>query len=325
MAGTAYTNTVTLSGSSLLDDKDGPTAPDNPNERVSTATDSSTVPIVGTGISKTVTPDRATIGEQATWRVSVVVPVDTSFYDASIIDQMPAGVSDIAITGYTCAVLTAPPTECTLTPVRLDDAPGPGGSTLIGWTFGDLAGLADQRIISVTYTGTVADVPGNVAGLALTNTATSKWNLTPNGPNDDPDSADSAFDTTGSSASATVTVIEPSVTIDKLVDYPTPGPADRFNYTITAHNASGPNVSASYNGVLVDTVPVGVVVDPSSITFGGVLTGDDPVRGGGTITWDTRGLNIGYPPGGSRDRELLGDARPVDDPDHGAPAATRSR
>ena len=85
--------------------------------------------------------------------------------------------------------------------------------------------------------------------MTLTNTAHTAWNLTPDGPNDDPDSAGSPFDATGLSASATVTVIEPDVTIDKVVDDPTPGPADRFEYTITAHNSADPTSSDSWNGV----------------------------------------------------------------------------
>lgn len=297
VAATSYTNNVTLSGSTLDDGKTGPTAPDNPLERAGTDTASSTVPIIGTGITKTVSPSSATIGQQVTWTITGVVPANTTFYDLSLIDQLPAGIDDVTISSYVCHVVTVPVQDCTATPVRLDDAPGPAGSTLIGWTFGNFAPDANRRTATVVYTGTIADVPGNVAGVPLTNTVHTAWNLTADSPNRAPTSADATFDTPGDFASATVTVLEPSVTIDKVVDDPTPGPADRFEYTITAHNASGPNVSDSFDGVLVDTVPLGVVVDPDAISFGGVLTDNDPVRGGGTITWDTRGLGVGYPPG----------------------------
>ena len=54
------------------------------------------------------------------------------------------------------------------------------------------------------------------------------------------------------------------MTVAKAVDDPTPGPADRFTYTITAHNSADPTSSDSWNGVLVDTVPEGVVVDPAA-------------------------------------------------------------
>lgn len=297
IAGTTYVNNVTLSGSTLDDGKASPTDPDNPDERVVTDTASSTVPIVGADITKSVTPDRATIGQEVTWRVDVEISPNTTYFDATLVDHLPAGVDDVAITDYGCQVLTTPATDCTIVPVRLNDAAGPGGSTLVAWNYGDLPPSVDIRIVSVTYTGKIADVPGNVAGVTLTNTAHTAWNVSPDSPNDDPQSADAPFDTTGPSASATVTVIEPQVTVDKAVSDATPGPADSFEYTITAHNSPDPTSSDSWNGVLQDVVPVGVVVDPDSIAFGGVLTGDDPVRGGGLITWDTRGLAIAYPPG----------------------------
>ncbi|GIG22363.1 hypothetical protein Cch01nite_30870 [Cellulomonas chitinilytica] len=299
VGGTAYTNTATLSGSTLDDGKAGPTDEDNPLERSMSATASSTVRIVGAEMQKSVTPDRATIGEEVTWTISYVHPPNTVFYDGSVIDQLPAGIEGAEITSVSCEILTTPTTPCTLNATPLADAPGPGGSTLVGWTFGDEPALDDPRLITVTFRSTIADIGSNVAGAGVTNTVVAKWNVTPDGPNDAPTSAGDEFDLTGPSGSATVTVLEPNLTIDKTVDDVTPGPTDRFRYTLTVTNAMSPTASAAYDGVVTDAVPTGVVVDPTSITFGGELTGADPVTGGGLITWDATDLSNALPPGAS--------------------------
>ena len=58
-------------------------------------------------------------------------------------------------------------------------------------------------------------------------------------------------------------------------------------------------MSDAFTTVVTDTVPSGVVVDEASITNGGVLTGADPVTGGGTITWPASELPGPLAPGGT--------------------------
>ena len=65
-------------------------------------------------------------------------------------------------------------------------------------------------------------------------------------------------------------------------------------------------MSAALDLVVTDVVPVGVVVDPSSISDGGGLIGADPVTGGGTITWDAVDLPGPLAPGGSVDLGVPG-------------------
>nr|WP_243845347.1 isopeptide-forming domain-containing fimbrial protein [Microbacterium halimionae] len=87
-------------------------------------------------------------------------------------------------------------------------------------------------------------------------------------------------------ADASVTYIEPNLTINK-----TASPAndvstnDTITYTLTVANNS--NRPVSYDNTVVDTVPDGIIVDGTTISGGGTLTGADPIDGdGGTITWD---------------------------------------
>ena len=97
VGGDSYTNTAQLTGSSLDDGKTDPLAPDNPLERTYSATAQATVTIFGTVLSKTVAPDRGTIGERLTWTVATGALQDTSFFEASLIDRIPAGIDDVRL------------------------------------------------------------------------------------------------------------------------------------------------------------------------------------------------------------------------------------
>ena len=187
VAGTSYVNNVTLSGSTLDDGKTGPTEPDNADERVGTDTAFSTVPIVGASITKSVTPgprDDRSGGHLERHR--------DDRRQHLVLRRLPDRPGPGGRRRHRDHRLPvrrpdrSRSTPCAAVPVRLDDAAGPGGSTIVGWNFGDLPPSTDRRLISVTYTGKIADVPGNVAGVALTNTAHTAWNQTPDSPNDDP-------------------------------------------------------------------------------------------------------------------------------------------
>ncbi len=295
VAGTVYTNTAQLTGSSLDDAKTDPLAPDNPVERTYDATAATTVTVRGAGLQKAVTPGAATIGERLTWTVTTGALQDTVFYDASVIDRIPAGIDDVRLESIRCVILGTPGGSCgdgggTVLPA----VPQPDGSTLYGFLRGDVEASDDARILIVRYSGRIADDAVNVAGRAVTNTAHAAWN-TSDGRT--PTDAAFTFDREGEPGTATATVLEPDASIAKVVSDPTPDVTDRFTYSLTLANASGPTVSSAYDGVVVDEVPVGVVVDPGSVTSGGELAGADPVTGGGTITWDAADLPGPLAPG----------------------------
>ena len=297
VGGDAYTNTAQLTGSSLDDGKTDPLAPDNANERTYSATASATVTIFGTALSKTVSPERATIGERLTWTVATGALQNTAFFEASLIDRIPAGIDDVRLESVECLILTSPVQPCGSVPgTTLTPVPQPDGSTLYGWTVGDVVVGDQPRGLIVTYSGRVADQPVNVAGRTVVNSAHTSWNTT-NGRT--PTTADFPFDRQGAPDSATATVIEPKLTVAKAVSDATPDPTQRFGYTVTVRNATGATVSSAFRIVVTDVVPRGVVVDPSSITAGGQLTGADPVTGGGTITWDAADLPGPLAPGAS--------------------------
>ena len=318
VAGVTYTNTATLTGSTLNDGQTDPLAPINPNERGYAVSASSNVTIAGASITKTVTPTRATIGQRVTWTVTATVPANTVFFDGSLIDRAPAGIGNRQVVSFQCELLSSPTQPCTQvnTPTQLTPVPQPDGSILTGYLIGDIPAAPFPRVLVVNYSGVVLDQPVNVAGRLATNSAHTAWNLT-NGSN--PTSADFPYARQGNSASATVTIIEPNVGIAKTVDDTTPDPGQPFTYTLDVRNSNGPNTSTAYNVLVRDVVPTGVVVDPTSITVGrhdhrrrpGQRRRHDHLAGHHRGQWAATGRG--------RPADLLRAARAVDDPDRSRP------
>ena len=278
-AGAQYVNSATLSGSSI--------AGTNPDERTYTVTRQATVQVLGALLNKVVTPVRATIGETVTYTLTAAIPKDVVAYDAAIVDLLPTGITaatpPLRTLSATCVYeLTTDP--CTGLEGSFGAQLTPSGQQ-VAWRIGDLIADTRIRVVTITYSTTVADIGSNLAGVPLTNTAQARWNRTNGATLTD---ANSVLGLTNGSnqPTATVTVLEPSMTVSKVVSNPTPTVQDSFTYTVTTTNGSGANVSAAHAVTIVDAVPVGVVV--GTISDGGTITGAGPT-GGGTITWDAPG------------------------------------
>lgn len=274
-----YTNTAVLTASSLNDGvNDGSTSA----EKVTSVSKSSNVTVQGPTTTKSVLDPTRTVGQLATYTVNTVVPANVNFYAAALIDTLPAGLDPTTVTVVSSSCLNADTTTCSATPTALTPSPGPGGSTLVGWGFGDVLSSSQARTLQVVYTVKVKDVAGNTAGTTLTNSAKTSWNTTTGAL---PTSAGATWTKSGTPATASFIMTEPNVTPTKTVDDTTVEPGQTFNYTVTATNSSATNTSTAHNVVVTDTVPVGVVVQSGTITGGGVLTGSG-VNGGGVITWN---------------------------------------
>ncbi len=292
VGGVTYTNTATLTGSSLANGTNDPAV-----ERVLTRTNSSNVGVAAATVTKTVSPDVLTFGERATFTVVAVFPEQINFYNTAVIDTLPAGfdpatvVLDTDLSG--CTQPDGQP--CGLGAVRpLTPAPGPDGSTVIGWGGGDLPISGQPRTITVVYSALLSDAtaPASLGrGDELVNAATARWDIAAG---NTATSVTDDFDRTSSPpATATATVTEPELSVSKAVSDETPGPADPFTYTVTVTNSSGEFVSDAHDVLVVDDVPRGVVV--SSVGSGGQYVPLDPAaNGGGTITWT---LTDPIPPG----------------------------
>ena len=101
---------------------------------------------------------------------------------------------------------------------------------------------------------------------------------------DPPAGADHVFDKASGSDTATVTVVEPHMTIVKKVDGEdaiTAGATQSFTYDVAIANNG---TSTAYDITVTDVVPQYVIVDPLSISDSGDIVGASATTGGGTIT-----------------------------------------
>ena len=278
----SYVNLASLSGNSLAGARTSPVDPGNPSGRSYLGSANSTVTVAGATATKTVTPSSATVGQTVTYTGSAVLPANVNFYNLSLIDQVPNGIdpASVSLTGTSCT--NADTTACSTTSATpLSATAGSGSSTLDGWLFGDVASASQQRTVKITYTAMVQDTAAAFAGAGLANQLHVGWDSTAHAA---PTSAGYAFGQTSPNAAATVTVLEPALSLAKSVSDTTPEPGQSFTYTVTTTNANTASTSAAYNLTVTDTVPTGVLVDPASITGGGSITGQTGT-GGGTIAW----------------------------------------
>lgn len=205
-AGVPLVNTATATASS--------TAGANPDERTSyTANDTSSITPPSPSITKGVTPSVATIGSDLDYTLLAVdVPADIETFDMAVIDTLPAGLAVESLIDTQC---TTPTGTCIVpTPTVVS---GASGNPMVFW-FGDLAASTEVRTIRIRYLATPTDVPTNVSGTVLTNTAQIRWNATnalTSAP--DPDNLPT-FTSTSNVGDASVTLREPRLLIDKDVD-----------------------------------------------------------------------------------------------------------
>lgn len=283
----AYVNNAAVSGDSISQARTGPTDPGNPVGRLATAGATNTVTAAGAAAFKSVSPLRATIGETVTYSAGAVLPAGINFANLSIIDALPAGIDGTSLVSGTVTCTNADSTPCGITSATLlTPVAGAGSSTVVGWLLGDVTQSAQVRTVTISYTAVVDDVGAATRSAVLTNAAHVAWDTTIAPP---PTTAGAAFEQTSTNAGAPVTVLEPVLTIAKAVSTAAPQPGDTFSYTLSVTNSGAVNVSPAFNVTVTDAVPTGVVVNPLSISGGGVLTGADSNGSGGAIRWTIAG------------------------------------
>ncbi len=273
----AYTNTAAVTGSTLAAN-----GANNPAvERVVTANASAVVTVEGATTVKTVVPGTATIGGTVEYTVKVALPKNVTFYNATIVDTLPVGLTANAGTAVVTCETDTPTTDCA---ADLPSGPSftlaPNGQK-IGWLLGSVTAKTVKRTITVTFTGTVTGAATNVAGTVLTNSAVLRWN---NSAKANPTTASGSFDQAGTVGAVAITVQEPKLSVSKSVSNTTPEPGQTFTYTVTARNANTANTSTAFAVSIVDTIPTGIdLASIANISGGGVLSGS-------TITWSVASI-----------------------------------
>lgn len=282
VGGQVYPNTAALAGNDLDDVVDPTGAPGRPygDETIDSVT------VKGSSLAKTTVTPRRAVGERAEFTVTATVPAKVNYFDATLVDTLPAGLDASALHLESSTCTYQDNTSCT---IGTGDLTADGQK--VGWSLGDLTAADQARTISLTYTVPVADLDGLDAGDSLTNSAVLGWDITNRSP--DPTDVTANPDHTTGQAQATVSVTEPDVSITKAVSDATPDPGQSFTYTLTVANSGEAFASAAHQVVIKDVVPDGVVVDAASISDHGSLAGADAQTGGGTITWTLDSLAAG--------------------------------
>lgn len=240
-----------------------------------------------TTIAKSVLPTTATIGDIVTYTVDVSVPPGTIMYDATVLDTLPSGMAFDGVVSSSCDMAGA---ACD--PLITVNEIGVIGTTTAAFFLGDIDAPSvsgDTRVVTITYEAHLLD--SGVAGNSRVNSASVYGNQTdkitgiPGTP-----PVPSGFDVSAGPATATITIVEPSLSVDKDVsgqvgdtDYRRALPGETLTYTVVVRNSGGANVSDAHDMTVVDTLPADVSV-PASITGGGIWAG-----GPRTITWTVAG------------------------------------
>ncbi|WP_181034295.1 isopeptide-forming domain-containing fimbrial protein [Arthrobacter sp. GMC3] len=280
-----YTNYATIAGNSLAGARDTPSDPGNALGRDYADTANSSVKVAGATSVKTVEPGVATIGQTVTYTVTTKLPANVNFYNATIVDTIPAGLdlSSVRLVAGSVSCTNPDASSCALGATT--QLPVPESDPKIAFLLGDLLSNSQVRTIALKYTAKVADVAVAKAGAILKNGALPAWDVTAKAA---PGDSGASFEQKGAEAIADLRIVEPNVGIAKKVSQTKPQPGDVFTYTVTATNA--PTASAAYNVEVKDVVPANVIVDASTISGGGTIALRNPVTGGGgTITWTVKG------------------------------------
>ena len=253
-SGSIFTNNVAASATSLIGAVAG--------ERTSySAAATDTVSAPPASVVKSVSPTSATIGDTVTYTIDGTVPAGITAYDTTVLDVLPDGMDfrafgTIAYTG----VSTGCPSLAGVQGIANQTANG-DGSTTVGFWIDDFTSPAlNNCTIRMTYTARVDNtyVPEGtnvVSGNTLVNSARVHWN-TSNSVSSVPANPPlaSSFTAGSNTATATVTVREPVVVIDKDVSQTpcdaTPGNAGdndtcntdinsgTYTYNLTIRNTS---------------------------------------------------------------------------------------
>ena len=206
-------------------------------------------------------PAEATIGETATYRITVPgLPMNTELADVVLSDTLQPALEYV---GATATLNGAPLTVTT----------NQSGQTL-SLSLGTIP--AGQQAV-ITLTARVANDDQANAGTIVTNTASYTYTNIPAG-------------SVTSGSSGPLTIIEPSVAIANSVNPTSPASAgDILHYTVTLTAASGANFTSAFDAGLVDTLSLGLAYVTGTARLVGVAA-EPTLAGDGmstpqTLTW----------------------------------------
>ncbi|WP_143735525.1 isopeptide-forming domain-containing fimbrial protein, partial [Microbulbifer mangrovi] len=189
------------------------------------------------------------IGEEVTFEARFTVPEGT-VPESEIIDTLPPGMEFVSFDSVFIG-----------SDIQIDSggfgAPtvvvNPDGTTTLNFGTADLTntgndGLAIEDTIAIFYTVRITNVDTNQEGTVLSNDAIFRWDIDGNGSNTDPEDG-------LQEDSASVTVIEPQLIIDKQVNNTQGDNGDQIIYDITITNPDDGSSTTAYDISFSDPLP----------------------------------------------------------------------
>ncbi|MEM9202170.1 MAG: isopeptide-forming domain-containing fimbrial protein, partial [Actinomycetota bacterium] len=290
VASTVVANAATATATSIPGDGDGERTPYSGNGGLGSGYRVDTVHgMFAPSITLTKTPSvtEATVGDTVDHTIAVTVPADTIAHDIVVMDDLPLGLDFETLLNVSCTS-GAQACEPDLSAVSVLD-----GGHDVAFFVGDAASPASEdRVVTITYRTHVRNHHSVSAGDVVPNAAYVRHNAV--------DRVagvlggypwTSVFDHTSDSVTATVTVIEPELSIDKTVDgqggdtdFRRAVPGETLSYTLVIRNGTGTSISAAHDLVVTDAI------DDRLLDFLDTTTavGAEPVDADltdGTLSW----------------------------------------
>ncbi len=243
VAGNTLTNTVTAKTTSLAGSVTGErTSASSPSVGYQSAV-SDIIRIGGATVVKTADRTTATVGDPVTYTALVTIPANINLYDVTLRDTLGDALDYDGLVSATCTSGCPPAiTVQSYTPTIS------AGLTNVAWDLGDLTAAPTDRVVTIIYRAHVRATHRNgganvVNAQTAVNQARVSSDLT-NSKTFDPSVIPTVFDDTSPTSTATITVIEPTITVNKKVSvsggaYLDSAPAqanDSFSYQILVTN-----------------------------------------------------------------------------------------
>ena len=269
-----------------------------PLENVAAASDNSFVLTADAQVTKAVVtqidesnnnlPSQATIGEEATYTVGVIVPARSTVYNGILTDPMPTGLTFLSATAGFSATGT-PPVTALPSGFSLNSATG---TLSFPATYQNTT--SSDQLFQVTITAQVSTLSSNKNGTVRTNTASFASTSALSGGSNLP----------ARTAQAALTVVEPNPTIAKAANPTTVIGGQIVTYTLTAGNSNGR--PPSHDTLVIDCLPTEITFNAVTLNQGGTVATEAGSGTNGCAVGQTRlRWEAGSVLAGSSNRKLL--------------------
>ncbi len=247
----------------------------------------------GPSLALATTMDRqfATVGESIDVSIELTIPANTIGYDVTVVDDLPIGLVYESMLSATCSEGTEPCSS------DIEAIPASSGEHNATFLLGDLlAPSTADRTVTITYRAYVADLPAVASQVEIRNEATGRFNRT--NKIIDLNStrfAAASFDAITPVASATASVVEPLISLDKNIsgqdgdsDVLRATPGTTLTYSIIVTNNDAPGIGAAY-GLTVTDAPDARLLDLVDLTTAEGVTLLDGDQSDGALSWSIAG------------------------------------